>query len=104
VYAVRVNARLDAESERQLKFLVEETGAGVSDALKASIAHYYESLRAKRAPGVSKFRALIGQQGSGRSDVATRTKELFAAGVAEKAGFSVHEPAPHTIYTNRRKP
>ncbi len=101
---MRVNARLDSESERQLKFLVEETGAGVSDALKASIAYYYESLRAKRAPDVSKFRALIGQQGSGRSDVATRTKELFAMGIAEKTGFNVHEPAPRTAYAKRRKP
>jgi hypothetical protein len=101
---MRVNARLDPESERQLKFLVEETGAGVSDALKASIAHYHDALRAKRAPQVSKFRALIGQQGSGRSDVATRAKELFAEGLAAKSGLRVGEPVRRSRYSKRSKP
>jgi hypothetical protein len=101
---MRVNARLDAESERQLKFLVEATGAGVSDALKASIALYYQSLRAERAPGVSKFRALIGRQGSGRSDVASRAKELFANSIAAQSGLSVNEPGRRATYAKRRKP
>ena len=101
---MRVNARLDSESARQLQFLVEETGAGVSDALKASIAYYYDSLRAKRASDFSQFRALIGKQGSGQSDVATRAKELFGAGIAAKSGLSVHEPARRAGYVRRRKP
>jgi hypothetical protein len=87
---VRVNARFDAESQRQLEFLLEATGAGVSDVLKASVAHYYASVRAQRAPKLANMRALVGRQGSGRSDVATRSKELLAEGFGRKRG---REPA-----------
>jgi hypothetical protein len=85
---MRVNARLDDESERQLEFLVETTGLGVSDVLKTSLAHYYRVVRSASPARLTHFRAFIGRQGSGRSDVATRSKELFAASVAEKLSGS----------------
>jgi hypothetical protein len=83
---VRVNARLDPESQRQLEFLLEATGQGVSDVLKASVAHYYAAVRAERAPRLVHLRALVGRQGSGRSDVARRAKDLLADGFGRKAG------------------
>ncbi len=83
---MRVNARLDEETERQLKFLVETTGLGVSDVVKSSLAHYYQALRGAQPTRLTHLRAFIGGQGSGRSDVSVRSKELFAEGVAGKTG------------------
>jgi hypothetical protein len=83
---MRVNARLDDESERQMKFLVEATGLGVSDVVKTSLAHYYQALRSARPTRLTHLRTFIGRQGSGRSDVSVRSKELFAEGLAGKAG------------------
>ena len=74
---MRVNARLDAVSEQQLEYLLETTGLGVSDVLKASIGHYYSSVRSERAPRFKHISAYFGAQGSGRHDVAERAKELL---------------------------
>jgi hypothetical protein len=81
---LRVNARLDAESQRQLEYLLEATGSGVSDVLKASLAHYYSTVRADRAPRLTHLLAYIGKQGSGRSDVSVRAKELLTDVIATK--------------------
>jgi hypothetical protein len=81
---MRVNARLDGESQRQLEYLLEATGSGVSDVLKASLAHYYSQVRADRAPRLTRLFACIGKSGSGRSDVSTRAKELLTDAIADK--------------------
>ena len=81
---MRVNARLDAESQRQLEYLLEATGSGVSDVLKASLAHYYAAVRADRAPRLTRLFACIGKAGSGRSDVSLRAKELLTDAIAAK--------------------
>lgn len=81
---MRVNARFDGEYERQMEFLSEATGLGVSEVLKASVAHYYEMVSASsqsKLPNLSRF---IGKQGSGRSDVSVKAKELFGESVAAK--------------------
>lgn len=75
---MRVNARLDVESQRQLEYLVEATGAGVSDVIKASLENYYLALRGGRAPKLARLLAFVDKVGSGRSDVSVRAKELFA--------------------------
>lgn len=82
---MRVNARLDGEYERQVEFLIEATGMGVSDVLKASVAHYYKEISAAARPQLSNLRSFIGKQGSGRQDVSRRAKELFGESVARKA-------------------
>jgi hypothetical protein len=81
---MRVNARLDGESKRQLEYLVEATGSGISDVLKASLAHYYSAVRADRAPQLTHLLAYIGKSGSGRSDVSVRAKELLTDSTAAK--------------------
>jgi hypothetical protein len=81
---MRVNARLDGESQRQLEYLVEATGSGVSDVLKASLAHYYSTVRADRAPKLTRLFACIGKSGSGRSDVSVKSKELLTDSIAAK--------------------
>jgi hypothetical protein len=82
---MRVNARLDGESKRQLEYLVEATGAGISDVLKASLAHYYTAVRADRAPQLTHLLACVGKSGSGRSDVSVRAKELLSDSTAAKS-------------------
>jgi hypothetical protein len=90
---VRVHARLGPETRKQFEFLLEATGQGVSDVLKASVAHYYAAVRAGRKPRLTHLRALIGRQGSGRSDVASRSKVLLAEGFGLKAGRTRGSPA-----------
>jgi adenylylsulfate kinase-like enzyme len=81
---MRVNARLDEESQRQLEYLLEATGSGVSDILKASLAHYYSAVRADRAPQLARLLAFTSKSGSGRSDVSVRVKELLSDSTAAK--------------------
>lgn len=81
---MRVNARLDDESQRQLEYLLEATGSGVSDVLKASLAHYYSAVRADRAPHLTHLLAFTAKSGSGRSDVSVRVKELLTDSTAAK--------------------
>jgi len=81
---MRVNARLDTEGQRQLEYLLEATGSGVSDVLKASLAHYYSAVRADRAPRLTRLLTYIGKTGSGRSDVSVRVKELLTDAIAAK--------------------
>jgi hypothetical protein len=83
---MRVNARLDPESQRQLEYLRETTGAGVSDVLKASLEHYYAAVRGQHRPKLANLRPFIGTQGSGRSDVSERAKDLLGDALAAKAG------------------
>jgi hypothetical protein len=81
---MRVNARFDGEYERQMEFLSEATGLGVSEVLKASVEHYYNMVSASspsKLPNLSRF---IGAQGSGRTDVSVKAKELFGESVAAK--------------------
>jgi predicted Ser/Thr protein kinase len=81
---MRVNARLDDETQRQLEYLIEATGSGVSDVLKASLAHYYQKVRADQRPRLRHLSASIGKVGSGRSDIAARAKELLADAIGDK--------------------
>jgi len=81
---MRVNARFDGEYERQMEFLSEATGLGVSEVLKASVAYYYKMVSASsqsKLPNLSRF---IGKQGSGRADVSVKAKELFGDSIAAK--------------------
>lgn len=89
---MRVNARFDGEYEKQMEFLTEATGLGVSEVLKASVAHYYQMVSASsrsKLPNLSRF---IGGQGSGRPDVSARTRELVGGGLAVK--HSIKRPGP----------
>lgn len=81
---MRVNARFEGEHERQMEFLTEATGLGVSEVLKASVAHYYKLVSASnqsKLPNLSRF---IGKGGSGRTDVSVKAKELFGESTAAK--------------------
>ncbi|MEQ1440480.1 hypothetical protein AAG565_14065 [Fontimonas sp. SYSU GA230001] len=81
---MRVNARLEGEYEKQMEFLTHATGMGVTDVIKTSIAHYYESVRGGEKPRFRHLRAAAGRYGSGRSDVSSRTKDSFAESLTAK--------------------
>jgi hypothetical protein len=81
---MRVNARFDGEYEQQMEFLTEATGLGVSEVLKASVAHYYQLVSASQRSELSNLKAFIGKQGSGRTDVSGKAKDLFGAITAAK--------------------
>lgn len=83
---MRVNARFEGEYERQVEYLTQATGMGVSDVLKASVEYYYQAMRAKGKPQLNNLRAYMGKQDSGRSDVSSRYKELVGESVAGKHG------------------
>jgi hypothetical protein len=82
---MRVNARLDSESERQLEYLLEATGSNVSDVLKACLAHYYNVVQASQTPRLKHLLAFSEKRGSGRSDVSVRAKELLTDAISSKA-------------------
>ena len=57
---MRVNARFDTEAEQQVTYLAEATGMGVSEVLRTSVQHYYDTVRAQRG-GLKHLTAFIGQ-------------------------------------------
>jgi hypothetical protein len=81
---MRVNARFDGEYAKQMEFLTEATGLGVSEVLKASVAHYYQMVSASSPSQLPNLRRFIGGRGSGRTDISSRTRELVGDGLAVK--------------------
>jgi hypothetical protein len=81
---MRVNARFDGEYARQMEFLSEATGMGVSEVLKASVEHYYNWVSASHSSKLPNLSRFIGRQGSGRADISVKSKELFGDSVAAK--------------------
>lgn len=81
---MRVNARFDGEYEKQMEFLTEATGLGVSEVLKASVAHYYQMVSASTGSKLPNLRRFIGGSGSGRTDISSKTRELVGQGLAVK--------------------
>lgn len=73
---MRINARLDEEYERKLRYLMRTTGAGVSDVVKQGIDVLYERERqsAARPEKLLKDAGLIGCF-DGPADLSTRYKD-----------------------------
>ncbi len=80
---MRVNARLDEDTERQLSYLTQLTGQSVSHVVRESVARYYHALTADKVKR-SKFLALAGKFSSGGSDLSSRVKEGVAEILDEK--------------------
>lgn len=89
---MRVNARFDEEAERQVAYLAQVTGMGVSEVLRTSVQHYYDTVRAQRS-GLRHLGAFIGQGDSGRSDVASTYKDRLAESWAGKYAPPAAAPA-----------
>lgn len=83
---MRVNARLDEESQAQIDYIVAHTGQSVSHVVRESVARYYRELKAER-PGLVHFAKVIGKGDSGRSDVASNYKQHLTEILEDKHGL-----------------
>ena len=80
---MRVNARLDEQSQQQVDYLTRATGKPVSVVLRESVALYYRQVRSQRA-GIKHLGALIGKGRSGRSDIASHVTTHLADAIGAK--------------------
>lgn len=83
---MRVNARFDSEAEKQLQFLAQVTGMGVSDVLRASVEHYYRAVRA-RSGTLQHLSAFVGSGDSGQRNVSTDYKRILGDSLSSKHGI-----------------
>lgn len=87
---MRINARLDEQSEKDLQFIKEQTGETVSGIIKELLADKAEELRQKHQPG-SKMKALLESDfvgcGEGPEDLSVNYKNYFYQGLKEKHGL-----------------
>ena len=71
---MRVNARLDEDSQQQLDYLTHTTGQSVSHVVREAVALYHAKVRSRQ--GVPKrLLASVGTGDSGRTDVASNVKQ-----------------------------
>ncbi len=84
----RINARLDGKAAAQLHYLTATTGLGVSEVVRASLAHYYQAQRAVQTPALRHLAPLVGAFRSGSADTSSRVKEVMAEHLGAKHGIS----------------
>ena len=82
---IRINARVDEATQRQVAELVRATGRTTSDVVRAAIALYYAQVRKERPPP-KRLLAMVGkyQSRDGRTDVSTNYKQVIAESLADK--------------------
>ena len=80
---MRVNARLDDNTQEQLNYLTTATGQTVSHVVRESVAQYYVQVRGAAAKPKA-FLALVGKGHGGRSDVASNVKRELSEALAAK--------------------
>lgn len=83
--AVRVNARLDAETAAALQQLVRETGLGVTDLLKLALLRLSEQYAGPPQPIAEAFAGLIGSF-EGPADLSGHYKGELTTSLARKHG------------------
>jgi hypothetical protein len=86
--AMRINARLDEETQAQLEYITLTTGSSTSHVVRESVAQYYLHVRSQQRPRM-RFLDLVGH--SGRTDVASNFKTHVAQIMEEKLARS-HPP------------
>lgn len=79
---MRINARLDEATEKQLEYLTQVTGQSVSHVVRESVAQYYVQVRRGRPP--SRFLTMAGHWHSGHADTASKVKAVVAEGLDAK--------------------
>jgi hypothetical protein len=88
---MRINARLDPQTEQRIRYLTAASGASVSHVVREAIAVYHAQVRGRAAPPASKFLAHVGRGRSGRSDVASNLRQHLGEILDAKHGL---KPAP----------
>ena len=92
---MRVNARLDEESQQQVQYITQATGHSVSHVVREALAQYYVHVRQSQQRVPSKFLAMAGKGNSGRSDIASNVKAFV--GEALEAKFALSHPLPKPL-------
>jgi predicted DNA-binding protein len=83
----RINARVDAATQRRIDELTLTTGQSVSHVVREAIAAYHVQVLEPRAP--SRFLRRLGTGRSGRDDTASDTRRALSQSLAAK-----HDLAP----------
>jgi predicted transcriptional regulator len=89
---MRINARFDEATEKQLQYLTETTGQTVSHVVRESVAQYYVQVKGRQQP--SRLVARAGEWNSGHSDTSSNVRAVVLE--ALKAKYPQHlggEPA-----------
>ena len=89
---MRINARLDDESQQQIDYLTRATGQSVSHVVRESVARFYQAVRAEQG-GLRHFAKAIAAGDSGSADSASDYKQPLADSLAAKHGLSQAAPA-----------
>ncbi len=91
---MRINARLDEATEKQLEYLTQVTGQSVSHVVRESVAQYYVQVRRGRPS--SRFLSMAGQWRSGHADTASNVKTVLAEALEAKFSAVSAKPARRT--------
>jgi len=83
---MRINARLDGNTEQQLQYITESTGQSISQVVRDSVSMYYAHVRTE-PKGLLNFARWIGKGNSGHSDTASNYKQILAESWAAKHGL-----------------
>ena len=81
---MRINARLDEATEKQLEYLTQTTGHSISHVVRESVAQYYVQIKGQRQPSRLVSQALSGQWRSGGTDTSTDTRTAVLAALEAK--------------------
>ena len=88
---MRINARLNEQSEQDLLFIKEKTGDTVTQIIKELLTAKADALRMKHQPG-SKMQALLQSDfmgcAEGPEDLSVNYKEYYYQGIKEKHGLN----------------
>jgi hypothetical protein len=90
---MRINARLDEETQAQLEYITLTTGNSTSHVVRESVAQYYLHVRAQQRP---RMRFLDMVSHSGRTDVASNFKAHVSQIMEEKLARSHPPTGPNT--------
>jgi hypothetical protein len=84
--AMRINARLDEASQKQLEHLARVSGQRVSDVVRESPGRYHAEVSARQRPPMN-FLSMVDDGRSGRTDLASNYKQVIAESAAAKHGL-----------------
>jgi hypothetical protein len=84
---MRINARLDEQTQAQLEYITLSTGSSTSHVVRESVAHYYVKVKQQQARP-SRLLAMVGTGDSGRTDIASNVKAHLTEILEKKLGLA----------------
>jgi hypothetical protein len=84
--AMRINARLDEASQKQLEYLARVSGHRVSQVARESMARYHAEVSARQRLPMN-FLSMVDEGRSGRTHLASNYKQVIADSATAKYGL-----------------